>query len=132
MNKFSRRTLARYCVDQLLDGKAASKIAHELAAVIYESGQTIEPEFLIGDIAYELENRKELASAKLTTAHEPSQAILSEIEKELKQVTGAKEILLETSLDESLIGGIRLETASRVWDYSVARRLSQLKESFDA
>ena len=130
MTKISRRDLANYAVDQLLSGSSAEQVAKQLASVISESGQDVEPELLIGDIAYELENRKELTIAQVHTAHDLSENVSTELEVQLKKATGSKEVLLESTKDESLIGGLRVETANRVWDYSVARRLSQLREMF--
>src|SRR5579859_3136613 len=115
MSKIARRTLARYAVDQLLAGKSSRRISKELAAVIIDSGQDIEPEFLLGDIAWELERRRELAIGRVTSAHELTDQIRAELSSRLKKATGTKEVLLEEQLDKLLIGGVRVETANRVW-----------------
>lgn len=128
MSKPSRRLLARYAVNQLLAGKSARRIAKELAAVIIESKRTLEPEFLVGDIAWELERRKELAVGNVISARALDDKVRTELEQQIKKAIGVKEVLLNEMQDEQLIGGVRIETASRVWDFSVARKLSQLRE----
>lgn len=130
MNKSSRRNLARYTVDRLLAGESAPVVGKKLAAAIVDSGLSIEPEFLLGDIAWELERRGEMAVGKITSAHGLDDKIRAELTSQLKKATGAKAVLLEEDQDKSLIGGLRVETASRVWDFSVARKLAQLREIF--
>jgi len=129
MSKLPRRMLARYAVDQLLKNKPSKQIAKEIAAVAAEAGQVLDPEFLLGDIAWELERRKELVVGKVSSAHELSPDLRAELSSQLKNSTGAKEVLLEETTDRSLIGGLRVETANRVWDNTVSRKLSQLRET---
>jgi F0F1-type ATP synthase delta subunit len=49
---------------------------------------------------------------------------------QIKQATGAKDVVLEKNIDKSVLGGLRVETASRVWDSTVSRKLAELKEVF--
>jgi len=130
MSKTSRRNLAAYGVDRLLAGEPANRVGKELAAIIVDSGKAIELEFLIGDIAWELEQRHELAIGKITSAHGLDNKVRAELIDQLRKAIGTKEVLLEEERDESLIGGLRVETATQVWDYTIARKLSQLREMF--
>lgn len=132
MNRTSRRNLARYAVDQLLGGRSARQVGRALAAAVVDSGQSIEPEFLLSDIAWELERRHELAIGKVSSAHKLDTTARDELSSQLKKATGVKDVLLEEELDGSLIGGVRIETASRVWDFSISRKLTQLREMFSA
>ena len=68
MNKISRRALAYYATEQLAASKSASAVAKDLAATLVESGRTNEVEFLLSDIAAQLEERGELAVATVTSA----------------------------------------------------------------
>jgi F0F1-type ATP synthase delta subunit len=77
-----------------------------------------------------LENRKALATAKVTTARPLSSAVEAELRKEIQKATGADEVLLQNDIDKSVLGGIRIETASRVWDKTLSRKLSELREVF--
>jgi len=130
MNKLTRRALSRYAADQLLAGKSANAIAKHLAAVMVESGSMQDIDFLIGDIASELEQRRELAISRITSATPLSSELRDELKKRIKKATGAKAVLLEATVDGSVIGGIRIETSSRVWDSTIVRRLVDLREAF--
>lgn len=128
MNKVSRRSLAVWAADQLSSGTTASSVARQLAAVLSQSGMTEQSQFLINDIVWELEQRKELVVGRVTSAHKLSQPLESELLSEIKKATKAKHVTLEKNIDKSVLGGLKVETASRVWDHSVARKLSELRE----
>ena len=130
MNKVSRRALARYAADQLLAGKSAKSVAKSLAAQIYDSGNTIEPRFLLEDITWELESRKALAVGHITTASVLTKEVERDLLNHLKKVTKADEVVLEKHIDKSVIGGVKIETSGRVWDGTIQRALSELKEAF--
>jgi F0F1-type ATP synthase delta subunit len=130
MSKVSRRALAGYAADQLLAGKSAKSVAKSLAAQIHDSGSNIEPEFLLEDIAWELENRKALAVGHVTSASALSSKLEDDLMEHLKKVTKADKVVLEKHIDKSVIGGVRVETSGRVWDGTVLRALSELKEAF--
>ncbi len=128
MNKLSRRALSLYAVDQLLNHQKPSKVAKALVASLAESGRLGEVNFLLSDIAFELENRQILTTGHVTTAHDITRELENKIKKQLKQLTKSEEILLEKHVDKSILGGIKIETSSRVWDETVRRKISELKE----
>jgi F0F1-type ATP synthase delta subunit len=130
MNKVSRRSLARWAADQLTDGQPATAVAKRLAAALKESGMNNQANFLIDDIAWELEQRGALTIGKVTSAHPLSRQLEKYLAAQIKKVTKANSSILETSIDKSVIGGLRVETASRVWDTTVSRQLSELKEIY--
>jgi F-type H+-transporting ATPase subunit delta len=130
MSKISRRALANYSVERLLAGASARQTAKQVVAVLVESGRIADIDLLLEDIAWELERRQELAVGQVTTAQPLSAKLEAELKRQLKQATGAKEVLLEGSVDKSVLGGLRLQTASRVWDSTVLRKLSELREVF--
>jgi F-type H+-transporting ATPase subunit delta len=130
MSKISRRSLANYGVDQLIAGKPAKSVAKQLVTILAEQGWLSQAAFLLDDISWELENRQALAVGKVTSAQPLSAKIQAELKAQIKQATGVKEVLLDSDIDKSVIGGIRLETSSRVWDSTVSRKLSELREVF--
>jgi len=130
MNKTSRRALARYAADQLLAGKSPAQLAKHLAAIMVESGRSNDREFLMDDIAWELEQRQELAVGHVTSATPLTKNLEVALKAQLKKATNAREVLLEQQIDKSLLGGFKVETSGRVWDMSVRRELTQLKETF--
>lgn len=130
MNKLSRRALAQWGASQLLDGKSARLTAKHLVAVLKESKRLDQIDILMEDIAWELENRRALAVGHVTSAHPLTAKLESELKVYVKKVTGANEVSIENHIDKSVIGGVRLQTASRVWDATVKRKLSELREVF--
>ena len=129
MNRISRRSLAKYAAQQIADGVSAEKVAKYIASALIESRRTDESQFLIGDIAWELEQRGLLATARVTTATQLTEELQNHIKSQIKQVTRTDEVLLDQQIDKSVIGGLRVETAQHVWDTSVKRKLSDLRGS---
>lgn len=129
MSKLSRRALAHYGSEQLLVGKSAASVAKHLAAALIESGKSEEVEFLLGDIAAELESRKALIVTKATSANDLTPSLRQSIIRQIQKATGAKTVLLQEVVDAKVLGGIRLETSTRVWDSTVNRKLADLKET---
>ena len=132
MTKLSRRALSRYAANQLLARKSAKAIAKHLAAAMVETGSihVHDIDFLIGDIASELEQRRELAISQVTSATPLSRELSSELKKRIKKATGARAVLLEETVDKSIIGGVRIETSSRVWDSTIAQKLADLRKAY--
>jgi F-type H+-transporting ATPase subunit delta len=130
MNKVSRRALANWAADQLISGKPAASVAKHLAAVLKQSNMAAQVGFLINDISWELEQRQALAVGKVTSASGLSKQLEDVLIGQIKKATGAKDVVLEKNIDKSVIGGVRIETASRVWDATVSSKLSELKEVF--
>jgi F-type H+-transporting ATPase subunit delta len=130
MNRVSRRELAHWAAEQLAAGKSAPTVAKHLAAVLKESNMLGQVNFLISDITWELEQRQTLAVGKVTTASPLSSALEKALIGQIKKATKASEVVLEKNIDKSVLGGVRVETASHVWDGTVSRKLSELKEVF--
>jgi F-type H+-transporting ATPase subunit delta len=73
---------------------------------------------------------KSISTVKLTTAVEANNATLIKVRQVLKQKAGIDNIVLEEHVDPSLIGGFVLEYGGKRIDYSIARRLDILDDSF--
>jgi F-type H+-transporting ATPase subunit delta len=130
MIKLSRRALAQWGAEELLAGKDARRIAKYLVASLQESNRLSEIDFLLDDIAWELERRQALAIGKVTSAYPLTAKLQAELTSYLKKSTGAQQVVLQNNIDKSVIGGVRLETAGQVWDNTIKRKLSQLKGSY--
>lgn len=68
-------------------------------------------------------------SVKVVSAAPLTEASKSEIMEKVKSVLGG-EVILNTSVDESLIGGLVLTIGDKQYDASIASKLSQLKKAF--
>lgn len=126
--RVSRRALARYGADQLLAGVPASALARHLAAVLMNSQRQKEVDLLLADINYELQRRGRLAVITITVVHKLSASLRSEIISLIKETAKVEQVTLTEQIDKSIIGGLRIETATRTWDKTVAKQLNKLRE----
>lgn len=68
------------------------------------------------------------AVASVTTARKLTPALEAEIKATLEMVTG-KTITINTSVDDSLIGGMVAQVGGRVYDASIRTRLADIRNS---
>ncbi len=73
-----------------------------------------------------LAERTNRAMAKLTSAAAISAADLAEIKKKLETLTG-KQVDIDTQIDASLIGGVKAQIGSTVYDGSIKNQLSKMR-----
>jgi len=57
---------------------------------------------------------------------------VSELEKRLSQLTGARQVIMQTSVNPSILGGFVARVGDRLIDASVVGRLDALRESLMA
>jgi F0F1-type ATP synthase delta subunit len=129
MNKLSRRQLAAYAADQLQAGQKAGPLAKELAAVLVTSRRQSQARQLTDDIAWELERRGKLANAEVTSARQLSEAIRKQIVVHVKKAAKVETVVVSQTIDRSVIGGLRIDTAAHSWDKTVRRKLTDIRET---
>ena len=127
--KLSRRALALHVATHLVNGKPQKDIAQQLAAYLIWTRRTSELSMIVRDIQFYLAEHGHV-SGTVTSAHDLSATALKEIQAYTKQQTGAAHVTLDTAIDESLIGGIKLEVPGHELDTSVARSLTILKTRY--
>ncbi|MBA3757556.1 F0F1 ATP synthase subunit delta [Candidatus Saccharibacteria bacterium] len=130
MSKLSRRQLAIYAATQLLNGQPMKAVAQDLSAALVESGKQNEMELLISDVAWELENRGIVAQATITTATPISESLRHHLDKFIKQAAGVDNVVTKEQIDRSVLGGVRIETTSHLWDKTISRKLADIREVF--
>lgn len=128
MNKVSRRNLATYAADRLASGDSARSVAKELVSILVVDKRLNETELLVKDIAYELETSGKLAVANVTTAHELSAKLSQEIKSLVKTTAKVDSVILNELTDKKVIAGVRIETASKVWDMTALAQIKQIRE----
>ncbi|MBX4201425.1 F0F1 ATP synthase subunit delta [Candidatus Saccharibacteria bacterium] len=128
MNNLSRRQLASYATDQLLDNKRVSTVAKQLAAVLVTSKRQNQAELLASDIAWELEYRGKVANAQVITAHDLSQELKKHITAHVKKAAKVEHVIISEQVDKSVIGGVRIDTAAHSWDKTLSRKLTDIRE----
>jgi len=130
MHNISRRQLADYAADQLLDRVQPSKIARELAAILVISQRTNQAELLAEDIGWELERRGQAANAAVVSAHTLSEELRKSIAAHIKKAADVKEVIINETVDPSVLGGVRIDTAAHSWDKTLRQKLTEIKEVF--
>ena len=123
--RLSRRKVAAYFADELLAGRNVTK---ELAAYLVEAKRTRETVLFVRDIEAALADRGVLL-ADIASSHELSSDTKKTIASYLKNATNANEVHLRPSVDQSLLGGIRMETPDQRLDMTLRHRLNQLTAS---
>lgn len=127
--KLSRRDLARHAARQLVDGVSQKKVVTQLAAYLIETRRTNEMSVIVRDIVFQLAEQGHVTGT-LTSAHELSAAALKEIKAYAKDKTGAAQVSLDTIVDESVLGGIKLELPGRKLDTTIAHDLTLLRTRY--
>lgn len=130
MTRLSRRNLARYATDQLVAQNDVTQLARDIFSVLADDGRTGELELLMADIYYELEDHGQVANTRITSAVDLSDQLMAEVKALVKKTTGVDQVLLNPKIDKSVVGGLRIETATKVWDRTVANQLNDLKGAF--
>lgn len=130
MQNLSRRQLAGYAADQLLGKAQPSKLARELAAILIVSRRQNQAELLAEDIGWELERRGQAANAQVISARTISDRLRKDIEAHIKKAAAVKQVIINETVDPSVLGGIRIDTAAHSWDKTLGRKLTEIKEVF--
>jgi len=119
-SKISRLKLARYVAERLLSGEDA--VIQELAAYLIDSRRISELDLVVREISGQFEKRG-IVAADITSA----QPIDASLRQEIAQLLGANKLDANETIDPSILGGVKLETASRRLDASVSHRLELLR-----
>jgi F0F1-type ATP synthase delta subunit len=123
--KLSRRKIAAYCADELIAGR---DVMDQLAAYLAETGRTREADLVIRDIEAALADRG-LVVADVQSSQTLGDETKSAISSFLGNAMKAEKVVLRESVDESLLGGVRITAAGSELDATLRRRLNQLKAS---
>ncbi len=119
----SRRQVAQYLV--ALDIQERPAAIRQAAAWLVASRRGHEVGYLVLDVAAGLQCHGTVW-ARATTAHELPAATRASVERYLKHSTSADHVQLELEIDPSLIGGIKLTTATSAMDVSLKAQLGHL------
>jgi F0F1-type ATP synthase delta subunit len=126
--KLSRRSLAMYVASQLVN-KQRAKVVKELAAYLVESRRTKELSLIIRDINFYL-SKVGITSATLTSAFDLSAETKKAIEAFIAKKTKSSEVAIETHVDPTVIGGVKINFPGYELNQTIAHQLSVLKTRF--
>ena len=74
---------------------------------------------------------KNIHTIKLISASPLSESLIAAIVKQVKSTTEMKNIEVETSLDDKLIGGFVLQVGDQLVDASIAHELKEISKQFE-
>ncbi len=123
--RLSRRKIAAYFADELMDGRDVTK---PLAAYLVETKRTREYELVIRDIEAALAKRGTLV-VDIASSRDLAAETKKTITDYLKQTSGAASVEMRSHVDPSLLGGVRIETPGKRLDTTLRHRLNQLTAS---
>ena len=126
MTRLSRRAIATHVADQLIAGVETKKLILQLAAYLVDTRRTNELSLIVRDIQYYLSEAGSV-SGVITTASTLTAETKKAVEKYIKQETGAKTVALDSFIDPSVIGGVKVSIPGRELDATVSRSLTNLR-----
>ena len=129
MAKLSRRAVSEHIAERLIAGESQQVLLEQLAAYLIESRRTKELNLMVRDIQYYLAE-KGYVSGTVTSAFELSKATEDEIKAFAKSETGAAHIQLDTVVDPSVLGGVRLSLPGKELDTTISRKLTLLRTRY--
>lgn len=127
--KLSRRAISQHIATRLIAGDARETLLNQLAAYLIQTRRTHEAPLISRDIQYYLAENGQVAGS-VVSAFELSVTTLRELETFTKQATNASHVQLESIIDPSVIGGIKLSLPGQELDATVSRKLTLLKTRY--
>jgi F-type H+-transporting ATPase subunit delta len=125
MAAISRRKIAGHVASRLINGDASTAVLEELAAYLVNSRRTKEADLIIRDVEAKLAAMGTVL-ARITSARPLEAVARRAIEKYVAAQTDTKHIKIEESIDETLLGGVRIEFPGYQLDASVKAKLERL------
>jgi F0F1-type ATP synthase delta subunit len=121
--RLSRRKIAVFVTNKILAGNhQAHEVMRELAAYLVTERRTRELDLIVRDI------EEMLADSGVIVADVASARPLSDAMKaEVTAMLGATSVQLRESVDEALLGGIRIDTPGKRFDGTIRHKLTALR-----
>ena len=126
---FSRTALAEEVAKAMSSPSKSSKLAQSVAAYLIDTGKTSEINSLERDIMQLRADKDNAVELTAISAHPIEDKQLKEIERMVRQLNpDCKEVIINQTQDETVIGGVRLELANQLLDLSAAAKLNKLRQ----
>lgn len=125
-SKLSRRKLADHAAARLSKGDSASSVMKELAAYLIDTRRTSELELVVRDIEAALADDGTVL-VRTTSARPLSSEAKDAVEAFVGHEYGTSaKVVLQEQIDESVIGGVKLETPDKQLDATIKTKLEKL------
>jgi F0F1-type ATP synthase delta subunit len=128
MSKLPRHQLAAILAEKSLSGMSARQLGEETAAYLLAEGRTGELDSLLRDVMqYRADNG--IVEVVAVSARQLNDKARRNVEAQVRELyPGAKQITISEQLDQSVIGGVRLELANQQLDLSIRSKLNKFKQ----
>ena len=127
MIKLSRRRLARYTAEQLVNGTDRRDLIAHLAAYLVTNKLDKQVELFTRDVATILAAEHGAVLAEVISARELSAELKTAISGFVQRTQSAKSVELVIRVDKSLIGGVIIRTPSGELDTTIKSQLKALR-----
>lgn len=125
--KVPRHILARAIAERTAHVRDEKLLAREIAAYLLEQKRTAELESILRDIM-QYRTDHGVLEAEVVTAHEVQDHVLQEVKQLLHTAyPKAKTVHIGKRLDESMVGGVKIDMANQQLDLSVKAKLATFK-----
>jgi F-type H+-transporting ATPase subunit delta len=114
-------------LEQLISRSVPSKATANFLRVLLRNGRLMEIDEINEKFAAVLEERSGIVSAAITSARELPSEEKEDLKRNLEKLTG-RQVNINFSIDENIIGGVVTRIGSMVYDGSVKTQLENLRE----
>jgi F-type H+-transporting ATPase subunit delta len=121
----------RSVLDVIVQRDGISKQVRNLVAVLIDHRRTHFLQPIIRELEKELDARRGIAEAEITTTRALNDAEKREFEMQVEKLTG-KKVRAHYGQDASLLGGAVLRLGSTIYDGSVKGQLERMKEAISS
>lgn len=127
--KANATTLARTLLGKLEAGESSKDLGRSLAAYLIEERQVGSLKTIVREMQRLQLQGRDICYVHVTSAYPLSDTSKSQIAEMFKKKNQASDVVLEETIDKSVIGGVRCETADQLLDLTVRRQLQRLTRS---
>lgn len=117
---------------QLLQAALGGRISQEMSrflTLLNDNGRMSLVEDILRDFVNMYRRSIGIRKAHLTTVNEPSERLLQRLREVVKQKTG-NDVIIEVSVDPSIVGGFVFDLDEYLMDASVKHQLDLIREEF--
>ena len=125
-NSASNSVIARAVLSRLESGESLNMVSTSLAAFLIEEKKVGSLGAIIREIERLLLSGRDTLYLHITTARPIDDAVLQPLIEKFRQQNGASKVIIEHTINKSVIGGVRCETAQQRLDLTVRRQLQRL------
>ena len=128
----SNAVIARALLAEFDAGKDMAAVTTSLAAYLVLEHRQSDTQAIVRELERLLLTEKSKLYVHATVAFVLTAERLAEITTIFAQESGAKEVIIQQTIDKDVIGGVRLQTADQQLDLTVRRQLQLLKNTAPA